>query len=144
MHVILRFELEQEIVNGRIDLRDLPAAWNAKMREYLGIEPEDDAHGVLQDVHWSGGSIGYFSTYSLGNVISLQIWERVVDELDGLEDAIERGEYGELREWLGEHLHRHGRKFLPQEMLARIVGGPIDAGPYLRYLQEKHGAPAAA
>jgi carboxypeptidase Taq len=144
MHVILRFELEQEIVNGRLDLRELPAAWNAKMREYLGVEPPTDAEGVLQDVHWASGSIGYFSTYSLGNVISLQIWERVVDELDGLDDAIERGEYGELREWLREQLHRHGRKFLPKDMLARIVGGPIDAGPYLRYLQEKHGARAAA
>ena len=144
MHVILRFELEQEIVNGRIELRDLPAAWNAKMAEYLGIEPESNAQGVLQDVHWSGGSIGYFSTYSLGNVISLQIWERVLEDLPDVEDAIERGEYDELRAWLGETLHRHGRKFTPKETLARIVGGPIDAGPYLRYLKEKHGAPAAA
>ena len=144
MHVILRFELEQEIVNGRIALRDLPTAWNEKMVEYLGVEPENDAEGVLQDVHWSGGSIGYFSTYSLGNVMSLQIWERVLDELPGLDDAVERGDYADLREWLGEHLHRHGRKFLPKEMLARIVDGPIDAGPYLRYLKEKHGAPAAA
>jgi carboxypeptidase Taq len=144
MHVILRFELEQEIVNQRIALRDLPDAWNAKMDEYLGVEVPDDARGVLQDVHWSGGSIGYFSTYSLGNVISLQIWERVLDELPDVYESIERGEYGDLREWLRERLHRHGRKHLPKEMLARIVGGPIDAGPYLRYLKEKHGAPAAA
>ena len=81
MHVILRFELEQEIVNQRIELRDLPEAWNARMDEYLGIEVPSDAEGVLQDVHWSGGSIGYFSTYSLGNVMSLQIWERVLEEL---------------------------------------------------------------
>ena len=144
MHVILRFELEQDIVNGRIELRDLPAAWNAKMVEYLGIEPESDAEGVLQDVHWSGGSIGYFSTYSLGNVLSLQIWERLLEDLPDLDDAVERGEYDELRSWLGEQLHRHGRKFMPKDMLARIVGGPIDAAPYLRYLKEKHGAPAAA
>jgi carboxypeptidase Taq len=144
MHVILRFELEQEIVNGRIDLKDLPDAWNAKIEEYLGIEVSDDAHGVLQDVHWSGGAIGYFSTYSLGNVMSLQIWERIVEELPDLSDSIERGEFADLREWLRERLHRHGRKFLPKDTLARIVGGPIDAGPYLRYLKEKHGAPAAA
>jgi carboxypeptidase Taq len=144
MHIILRFELEQEIVNGRIELRDLPEAWNAKMVEYLGVEPPRDADGVLQDVHWSTGSIGYFSTYSLGNVISLQIWERVLEELPDVYDAIERGEYAELRAWLGERLHRHGRKFLPKETLERVVGGPIDAGPYLRYLKEKHGAPAAA
>jgi carboxypeptidase Taq len=144
MHVILRFELEQEIVNGRIDLRELPQAWNAKMDEYLGVEVPRDAEGVLQDVHWSSGSIGYFSTYSLGNVISLQIWERVLEDMPDVYDAIERGEYDELREWLRDRLHRHGRKFLPKEMLAKIVGGSIDAGPYLRYLKEKHGAPAAA
>jgi carboxypeptidase Taq len=144
MHVILRFELEQEIVNDRIGLRDLPEAWNARMEEYLGVEVPSDAQGVLQDVHWSGGAIGYFSTYSLGNVISLQIWERVLEDLPDVYDAIERGEYGELREWLRERLHRHGRKYLPKEMLARIVGGPIDAAPYLRYLKEKHGAPATA
>jgi carboxypeptidase Taq len=144
MHVILRFELEQEIVNGRVDLRDLPEAWNAKIEEFLGIEVPDDAHGVLQDVHWSGGAIGYFSTYSLGNVMSLQIWERVLEELPDLYDSIERGEFGELREWLRERLHRHGRKFSPKETLARVAGGPIDADPYLRYLKEKHGAPAAA
>jgi carboxypeptidase Taq len=144
MHVILRFELEQEIVNGRIDLGDLPEAWNAKVDEYLGIEVPTDAQGVLQDVHWSGGSIGYFSTYSLGNVISLQIWERVLDEIPDLYESIERGEFGELQEWLREQLHRHGRKFMPKETLARIVGGPIDAGPYLRYLNEKHGAAATA
>jgi carboxypeptidase Taq len=144
MHVILRFELEQEIVNGRIDLRDLPDAWNAKIDEYLGIEVPNDAEGVLQDVHWSGGAIGYFSTYSLGNVMSLQIWETVLDEIPDLCDSIERGEFGELKEWLRDRLHRHGRKFLPKETLARIVGGPIDAEPYLRYLKEKHGAAATA
>jgi carboxypeptidase Taq len=144
MHVILRFELEQEIVNGRIDLPDLPEAWNAKVEEYLGLEVPNDAEGVLQDVHWSGGSIGYFSTYSLGNVMSLQIWERILDEIPDLYDSIERGEFEELKEWLRERLHRHGRKFTPKEGLARIVGGPIDAGPYLRYLKEKHGAAATA
>ena len=144
MHVILRFELEQEIVNGRIELHDLPDAWNAKIDEYLGLEVPNDAEGVLQDVHWSSGAIGYFSTYSLGNVMSLQIWECLLDELPDLYDSIERGEFGELKEWLRDRLHRHGRKFLPKETLARIVGGPIDAGPYLRYLKEKHGAAATA
>jgi carboxypeptidase Taq len=144
MHVILRFELEQEIVNSRIDLRDLPEAWNAKIDEYLGIEVPSDAQGVLQDVHWSSGAIGYFSTYSLGNVMSVQIWETVLDELPELYESVERGEFEELKEWLRDRLHRHGRKFTPKETLARIVGGPIDAAPYLRYLKQKHGAPAAA
>jgi carboxypeptidase Taq len=144
MHIILRFELEQDIVNGRVELRDLPQAWAERMDEYLGIEVPDDAHGVMQDMHWGGGSIGYFSTYSLGNVMSVQIWERALEELPDLEEGFERGDFAPLREWLGEAIHRHGRKFLPQETLERAVGATIDAGPYLRYLREKHGTGALA
>jgi carboxypeptidase Taq len=144
LHVILRFELEQDIVEGRVELRDLPQEWDRRMDEYLGLEVPSVSQGVLQDVHWSGGSIGYFPTYALGNVISLQIWERVMSDMPDLYDRIERGEFAPLREWLGERLHRHGRKFTPAETLAKVVGGPIDAGPYLRYLHEKHlaGTPA--
>jgi carboxypeptidase Taq len=114
------------------------------MDEYLGIEVPSAAQGVLQDVHWSGGGFGYFPTYSLGNVISLQIWERLMSDLPDLYERIEAGDFAPLREWLGERLHRHGRKFTPGETLEKVVGGPIDAGPYLRYLREKHlaGAPA--
>lgn len=143
MHIILRFELEQEIIGGRIALRDLPDEWNRRMWEYLGIEVPDDAHGVLQDVHWSGGSMGYFPTYTLGNVMSVQIWERLREDLTDLDEQLERGEFAPLREWLGEHLHRHGRKYTPAETLAKVVGGPIETGPYLRYLRDKHGVPAA-
>jgi len=137
MHVILRFELEQEIVSGLIPLKDLPEAWNAKMKEYLGVDVPDDRRGVLQDVHWSGGGLGYFPTYSLGNVISLQIWEKVREAIPDLDDQFEQGEFGALREWLGENLHRLGRKFTPQETLRRVAGSPLDAGPYLRYLKDK-------
>ena len=137
MHVILRFELEQEIVSGSIALADVPEAWNAKMKEYLGIDVPDDRRGVLQDVHWSGGGFGYFPTYSLGNVISLQIWERVREEIPDLEEQFERGEFGALREWLRENLHRYGRKFTPQETLRRATGSPLDVGPYVRYLEDK-------
>jgi carboxypeptidase Taq len=139
LHVILRFELEQEMVDGRISLRDLPDVWGARMDEYLGVEVPSDAEGVLQDMHWGGGLIGYFSTYSLGNVMSVQIWERVLEEIPDLYDQFERGEFPGLREWLGEHLHRHGRKFTPAETLERAAGGPIDPAPYLRYLRAKHG-----
>jgi carboxypeptidase Taq len=144
LHVILRFELEQEIIHGQVELRDLPEVWNARMKEYLGVEVQRDAEGVLQDMHWAGGSIGYFPTYSLGNVMSVQIWERVLEEIPDLYEQLERGEFAALREWLRERLHRHGRKFMPAETLAKVVGGPIDAGPYLRYLKQKHGAAAAA
>jgi carboxypeptidase Taq len=144
LHVILRFELEQEIVEGRVELRDLPEEWNRRMWEYLRIEVPSDAVGVLQDTHWSSGLIGYFPTYSLGNIMSVQIWERLKEDLPDLEEGFERGEFAPLREWLGEHLHRHGRKFKPSETLERVVGGGLDAAPYLRYLREKHGSAAAA
>ncbi len=139
LHIILRFELEQELLGGEIELRHLPEAWNARMKEYLGVDVPDDARGVLQDVHWSFGGFGYFPTYSLGNVVSAQIWERVREAIPDLDEQFERGEFGQLREWLREHLHRHGRKFTPREMLERVVGGPMDAGPYIRYLKAKMG-----
>jgi carboxypeptidase Taq len=142
LHVILRFELEQELVNGQLAVADLPDAWNARMWDYLGVEVASDREGVLQDMHWAGGSMGYFSTYSLGNVISVQIWERLRHDLPDLDEQLERGEFGDLREWLGDRLHRHGRKFSPKETLRRVVGGPIDPKPYLRYLEAKHGAGA--
>ncbi len=140
MHVILRFELEQDIVNRRVALRDLPEAWNAKMTEYLGLDVPDDANGVLQDTHWAGGQIGYFPTYLLGTVMSVQIWQQAAEDIGDLEDQIERGEFGALREWLGEHVHRRGRKFSPQETLRRATGSTIDAKPYLEYLDSKYRA----
>jgi len=137
MHIILRFELEQDLIDGRISVSDLPDAWNAKMYEYLGIDVPDDARGVLQDMHWAGGGFGYFPTYSLGNVISVQIWQRAQDDLGELDERFEQGEFGELREWLREHFYRLGRKFTPQETIQRVTGSTIDAKPYLRYLREK-------
>jgi carboxypeptidase Taq len=136
-HVILRFELEQEIVNGTIDLSDLPELWDAKMVEYLGIDVPDQARGVLQDVHWSFGGLGYFPTYSLGNVLSVQIWERVLAEMPDLYEQFERGEFTALREWLRDNLHRYGRKYTPRETLERAAGSQLDAGPYIRYLKDK-------
>jgi carboxypeptidase Taq len=137
MHIILRFELEQELIEDRIPVKDLPEAWNERMDEYLGIDVPDDAHGVLQDMHWAGGGLGYFPTYSLGNVISVQIWERALDDLGDLDERFERGEFGELREWLTEHVYRMGRKFTPQETIERVTGSRIDSKPYVRYLREK-------
>jgi carboxypeptidase Taq len=137
MHIILRFELEQELIDDRLAIKDLPAAWNERMDEYLGVDVPDDSRGVLQDMHWAGGSIGYFPTYSLGNVISVQIWERAKEDLGDLEERFEQGEFGELREWLRTHLYVLGRKFTPQETIERVTGSRIDAQPYVRYLREK-------
>jgi carboxypeptidase Taq len=144
MHVILRFELEQDVVNGRVAVRDLPTAWNEKMNEYLGVDVPNDAQGVLQDTHWASGHIGYFSTYLLGTVMSVQIWEKVLEDVSDLEEQIERGEFSALREWLGEHVHSLGRKFSPQETLRRAAGSTIDPKPYLAYLRSKYGAGVTA
>jgi len=144
LHIILRFELEQEILSGAIDLKDLPGEWNRRFEEYLGIPVPTDTLGVLQDVHWSGGGFGYFPTYSLGNIVSVQIWEKALSELSDLPEQLERGEFGELHEWLRDRLYSLGRKYTPQETLERVVGGPIEPGPYVRYLKDKLGALAAA
>ncbi|HEY4280637.1 MAG TPA: carboxypeptidase M32 [Conexibacter sp.] len=137
LHIILRFELEREMIAGAIDLKDLPEAWNARMKEYLGVDVPNDAVGVLQDVHWSGGAIGYFSTYALGNLISAQLWERARVDLPGLDEQLAAGDGSALREWLRERLHRHGRKYPPKELVQRIVGGPIAVQPFVDYLKGK-------
>ena len=143
LHIILRFELEQELVAGSVDVADLPAVWNERMKEYLGVSVPDDSHGVLQDVHWSRGTIGYFPTYALGNVISVQIWDKILDDVPDLYGHIERGDLEPLTVWLREKLWRHGRKFTPQETLERVVGGGLDPDPYLRYLNDKLGVLAS-
>jgi carboxypeptidase Taq len=137
MHIILRFELEQDLIDDRLEVSALPEAWNARMEEYLGVAVPDDARGVLQDMHWSGGALGYFPTYALGNVISVQIWDRALEDLGELDERFERGEFGDLREWLREHLYSMGAKFTPQETIERVTGSRIDAKPYVRYLREK-------
>ena len=140
LHVILRFELEQELLSGRLAAADLPDAWNTRFEELLEITVPNDAMGVLQDAHWSGGSFGYFPTYFLGTVLSVQIWNRVREAIPTLDEQIERGEFGELHAWLRETIYASGRKFTPAETVERAVGGPIDPQPYLAYLREKLGS----
>jgi carboxypeptidase Taq len=140
LHVVLRFELEQELIEGRLSVSELPSAWNERMESYLGIAVPDDAHGVLQDVHWSAGLIGYFPTYALGNLIAGQLWARLGEDIPDLDDRIASGELAPLRDWLREHVHRHGAKFRTGELLERIVGGPIAVEPFLGYLRTKLGA----
>jgi carboxypeptidase Taq len=138
LHIILRFELEQAMLAEEFPLEQLPEEWNRRMWDYLGIDVPTDTEGVLQDVHWSGGSIGYFPTYALGNLISAQIWDRITSDVPDLYDGFEEGEFGPLRDWLRENLHRHGRKYTPAETLERVVGTrEIDPEPYVRYLRSK-------
>jgi carboxypeptidase Taq len=137
LHIILRFELEQELLSGTVAVRDLPEIWSARMKEYLGVDVPDDAHGVLQDMHWAVGLFGYFPTYQLGNVISVQIWERARAELGDLEEQFARGEFASLREWLTEQIYRHGSIYPPRELLQRVTGSDLDPEPYLNYLRAK-------
>jgi carboxypeptidase Taq len=108
------------------------------MKEHLGVDVPNDAQGVLQDVHWAHGSFGYFPTYALGNIIGAQVWEKVVADFPDLDKQFERGEFTPLREWLVDRIYRHGRKFTPEELRQRVLGGPIDVGPFMRYLKGKY------
>ena len=146
LHIILRFDLERQLIEERLAPRDVPEAWNEGMRELLGVDVPNDANGVLQDVHWSSGGIGYFPTYALGNVISLQIWSVVQDALPDLDAQFEAGELGELSSWLRDNLYSLGRKLTPKETIERVTGSStIDPQPYVAYLRDKLAAlPATA
>lgn len=139
LHIMLRLELEIALMEGALEVKDLPEAWNNRMQEYLGVTPADDRDGVMQDVHWADGYIGYFSTYALGNLISLQLWERINTDIPDLSEQIRRGEFSALLGWLVENIHRHGSKFNAQELVKRVTGSTIDPTAYLRYLRAKYG-----
>lgn len=139
LHIMLRFELEQEVLEGKVRVADLPAAWNAKMEDYLGLTPPNDRAGVLQDTHWSAGLIGYFPTYALGTIVSVQLFNKAVADAPDIPAQMERGEFSSLLGWLRENVHRHGKKFTPAELVKRITGGPLDSKPYVNYLKTKYG-----
>ncbi|HLV78997.1 MAG TPA: carboxypeptidase M32, partial [Chthonomonadaceae bacterium] len=131
LHILLRFELECDLLTGRLAVSDLPAAWNAKMQAYLGITPPNDAQGVLQDVHWSGGLIGYFPTYSIGNLVSGQLWHAAGQALQDRDAQIARGEFAPLLGWLRQNVHRYGRKYLPSELIEKATGEPLTSRYYV-------------
>jgi carboxypeptidase Taq len=137
LHIILRFELELALIEGSLNVDDLPAAWDEGMERLLGVRVPGPVEGVLQDVHWGAGLMGYFPTYTLGNLIGAQLWDRLRDDLADVDAQIERGEFAPLRNWLREHVHRHGRKFPPRELLRRITGEDLRVEPFLRYLRDK-------
>lgn len=140
LHIMLRFELERALIEGHLSVEELPARWNEKTEEYLGLTPPTDAEGVLQDVHWALGALGYFPTYALGNLISVQFFRQAEEDLPNLEEQIAAGEFEDLLAWLRENIHRHGRTFQAPELLKRVTGRPLEAGPWLTYVREKFGA----
>lgn len=138
LHVVLRYEIENELLENRLSVADAPAAWNARMSDYFGIEPSHDGDGILQDVHWSLGAIGYFPTYSLGNIWSVQLWDAAIKAHPDIPAQIARGEYSQLLNWLRENVHRFGRTFPPAELMQRATGETLNVAPYAKYLREKY------
>lgn len=138
LHIIIRFELERDLIAGKVTADDLPEAWSEKFRDYFGIDVPNDADGVLQDVHWSQGSFGYFPTYALGNVLGAMLWEKIHAEIPALDQEISAGELGTLREWLRENIHQHGSFYTPNDLLDKVLSvRQLDAAPLVNYLTAK-------
>lgn len=140
MHIILRFELEQALINGDLRVADLPGAWREKMRSLLGVAAETDREGVLQDVHWSAAAFGYFPTYTLGNLYSAQFMAAAKQQDPLIETELQQGETSRLRAWLNQNIHQHGSKFDPAPLCLRATGAPLIAEPFVDYVHEKFGA----
>ena len=142
LHIMMRFDLEVELLEGHLRVKDLPEAWRARMRADLGVAPGDDRDGCLQDVHWYGGTGtvgGGFQSYTIGNILSAQFYAAAVKAHPNIPREISKGEFGTLHGWLREQLYQHGRKFQPSEVVMRATGGPMSTTPYLVYLREKYG-----
>jgi carboxypeptidase Taq len=140
LHVMLRFELENEMLEGKLKVKDLPDAWNARVKSYLDLDVPNDREGALQDIHWSYVSFGIFPGYTIGNIIGAQLMEKVRAEIADLDAQIARGQFGELLGWLRKNVHQHGRKFTPNELMERVTGKPLTAKPWIDYVQKKFGA----
>jgi len=140
LHVMLRFELERGLIEGTVAVNDLPTLWNEAMDDTLGVVPDTDADGVLQDVHWSMGSFGYFPTYTLGTLAAAQLMNAIEDDVPDLDDRVANGHFDALLDWLRTHVHRHGRKLEGPELLERATGTDLSAEPWLHYAEDKFGA----
>ena len=140
MHIVLRFEIERDLISSDLAVEDIPQVWNEKMEEYLGVVPDNDAEGCLQDIHWSHGSFGYFPTYSLGSVLAAQLYGSADREIEDLEGDIEAGEFDALQEWLTENVHRHGKRYRTPELVEEATGEEYSADAFLEYATEKFAA----
>jgi carboxypeptidase Taq len=137
LHIFVRFELEQALLSRKLTVKDLPDAWNSKYEEYLGLVPPNAAQGVLQDVHWASGLFGYFPTYTLGTLLSVQIWQTLL-QAPGMKEQLTRGRFSAVKSWLNEHVHAHGAKFTTQELAKRVTGRELTLEPYLEYIESKY------
>jgi carboxypeptidase Taq len=138
LHIILRFQLESELFSLSLDPADLPAAWRKKMKDFLGVEPDSDAQGVLQDIHWSMGSFGYFPSYALGNLYGLQFWEKLCSEIPNVDELISRGNFTPIRAWLEDTVYVWGHRLDPRHLLVNVTGKDLSADPFLGYIESKY------
>jgi carboxypeptidase Taq len=138
LHIIIRFELEQDLFEDRVTVEELPGVWNEKYSKYLGVEVEHDAEGVMQDIHWAGGAYGYFPSYALGNLYGGQLLEAMEKDLPDWRSRLAEGSFREIGEWLRMHIHRYGNLYDPQDLIKMVTGSPLKVKPFLRYLEEKY------
>lgn len=137
-HVMIRYEIEKRLLSSEIDPKDLGGIWNEYYQKYLGVSSPDDKQGVLQDVHWSHGSFGYFPTYSLGSFYAAQFFEQALEDIPGLSDQIANGQFGELLHWLRQNIHQYGRRYNSEELCKRLTGKGLDFSSFLRYATNKY------
>ena len=140
LHIIMRFELERALMRGEIEPKDLPEAWSVKMNRYLGITPPDYANGVMQDIHWSEGAIGYFPSYALGNLYAAQFYAKAEEELGSLENMFEAGEFRPFTTWFRERVHSQGSRHQPRDLVKAVTGKELDGDYLINYLERKYGA----
>ena len=140
LHILLRFEMEQALMNGGLKAVDVPGAWNETFEKYFGITPPDDAHGCLQDIHWSFGGIGYFPTYTLGNLYAAQLFEQARVDVGDLDAQFAAGDFLPLKTWLNEKIHQPGQKYRASELVEVVTGKPLSSAPLIRHLKTKFGA----
>ena len=140
LHIILRFEMEQALINGDLAAADVPAAWNEKFQQMLGLTPPDHAQGCLQDIHWSMGGLGYFPTYTLGNLYAAQFMDKARQELGDLDGMFRQGNFTPLKTWLNTHIHQPGQRYRPRELCQHVTGKPLSHKPLLDYLWKKYGS----
>ena len=138
LHVIIRFEIEKQLISGDLAVGDLPDAWNGKMKEYLGVTPPTDALGCLQDIHWSLGDFGYFPTYALGNLFASQFFSTFEKAFPTWEETVAQGDFVFIKEWLNTHIHSWGRTYNAEELVKKVTGKTLSEDPYCNYLKKKY------
>lgn len=139
LHIMIRFELELELLEGKLKVKDVPDAWNDRYSEYLGVGVPNDGAGCLQDIHWAHGILGYFPTYSIGNVVSAQLWEAMLEVLPNVDELIANGQFKPILDWLIENVHSRAKKYLPKELVQKVTGESINCRAFLSYLETKFG-----